>query len=65
MSAVMYAIFGILSLISLVSSPFLLAGMMTKIRDHEKPSWECLWLAAGGFCIWFWLFIVFGSLPAP
>jgi len=61
--AVLYAIFGILSLISMVSAPFLLVGMMTKIRDHKIPSWECLLLAAGGFCFWFWLLIVFGSLP--
>jgi len=64
MSAELYAIFCYLSLISMVSAPFLLAGMITKIRDHEKPSWECLLLAAGGLIIWLWLINVFSNIPA-
>lgn len=63
-SAQLFGIFGFLSLIAMVAAPFLLVGIIKKIKNNETPMWECLLLAAGGFCFWYWLLMVFGSLPA-
>ncbi|WP_316557333.1 hypothetical protein [Methanimicrococcus hongohii] len=62
-SAQLFGIFGILSLIAMVAAPFLLVSLVTKIQNKKTPVWECWLLAAGAFCLWFWLLIVFGSLP--
>ncbi|MDV0446790.1 hypothetical protein MsAg5_06460 [Methanosarcinaceae archaeon Ag5] len=61
----LFVIFAILSLIAITTAPLLLISAIKKVYNQKSPVLECVLLVIDGFCFWFWLLMVFGSLPTP